>query len=703
MGDDDLQGSGEPMIALLALPDGSIEVRPTAHLGDLWGTFQGILKSHGGRSRKETSGWRSFVPVSEVSRIAAALEAAGLNVEVEKPVLSLLERERAKQLAAESSLAAEIRAAEELCGMTLYPFQREGAIWLRERSEALLGSGLGLGKTCQALVAHPPGRPLLVVCPAVVKGVWVREANRWRPDLEPIVCEGRLGFRWPGNGQMVVVNWDVLPPTLEEWQEARQIVGSIVGFFLADTHEIDRVAFLQPSYETAFGRVSNATTVVADEAHCAKERKAKRTVRFRALSKLARDAGGRCWLLTGTPLLNRPPELWTVLSMADLHYRAFGYWEQFTRSFGGYKKQVTRTRSVWFWGQPDQTVPERLRSVMLRHERKDVLPELPEKTWQDIECAFPPKYVKEWDELCRRIDESGLWEDPESLPGFEGFSKARVNLALSKIPTMLEIVEEYEEQEEPLIVFSAHREPIDTLAKRAGWAVITGDTSAAKRTEIEESFQRGELRGLGAMIQAGGVGITLTRACRVLFVDLGWTPALNEQAEDRAMRIGQTRGVLIMRLVSRHALDAHIHTLLTGKDALIARTVRAASRKGGGPDPIATVVKRGAKKAKQRVVERETDRWTAESPLEVWIESSLGKLRDDDRDHAFEQNGVGFSKMDGSFGHALASQRGRGLTERQWAAGYRLCRKYHRQVGTPPEEARCRVCGGFHVEERCET
>jgi SWI/SNF-related matrix-associated actin-dependent regulator 1 of chromatin subfamily A len=142
---------------------------------------------------------------------------------------------------------------------------------------------------------------------------------------------------------------------------------------------------------------------------------------------------------------------------------------------------------------------------------------------------------------------------------------------------LLGLVEDCEEQEEPVLVFSAHRAPVDACASREGWASITGDTSADERGRIEEAFQAGKLKGVAATIAAAGVALTLTRASRVIFADLDWTPANNDQARDRANRIGQTQSVLVTTLVADHDLDARIHDLIGFKRTLNAVTVEAAA------------------------------------------------------------------------------------------------------------------------------
>lgn len=138
------------------------------------------------------------------------------------------------------------------------------------------------------------------------------------------------------------------------------------------------------------------------------------------------------------------------------------------------------------------------------------------------------------------------------------------------------MIEDYEESQTPLVVASAHRAPVDALGAREGWATITGDTPAAKRAEIVKRFQDGNLKGVALTIQAGGVGLTLTRASTMIFVDLDWTPGNNVQCEDRICRIGQRAdSVLVIRMVSDHPLDRHILEILKKKMCLIETAIES--------------------------------------------------------------------------------------------------------------------------------
>ena len=138
------------------------------------------------------------------------------------------------------------------------------------------------------------------------------------------------------------------------------------------------------------------------------------------------------------------------------------------------------------------------------------------------------------------------------------------------------MAEAYEDAGEPVVMFSAHVAVTKTLGAREGWATITGSTDPKVRTQIEDDFQAGKLKGVACTIKAGGVAITLTRAANSVFIDEEWTPSLNEQAQDRIYRIGQSRGVVITRLVASHALDRRVAELLAEKTEIIDGSVNAA-------------------------------------------------------------------------------------------------------------------------------
>lgn len=692
----------------------------------------------------------NVAPVSSAARMLAALTAAGFVLSMHQDVAATV---RAHQDAVRSIVAetdertAQIDAELKARGLALYAFQGPGIRWLAALNAALLADDMGLGKTLQTILALPEGAPVVVVAPAIAKGVWRREVAKWRPEFRVTVLSGRHSFRYPQPGEIIVTNYELLPgealaiesraqrctqeaadcptrpslvcitteaPKRGTYRVRGQVRCSYVDAVTCNAYRLRTTACQTRAPMTD-------TVLVADEAHLLKTPKSTRAQRFQRLSAAARQNGGKVWLLTATPILNQPREIWNIFDSAGIAYECFGGWKNFARIFQGTKNGF----GGWTWGTPEsEEVAARLSRVMLRRVKSQVLKDLPLKRWVSIDVDLDDATKALCDEALGGVaDLEAVMEAIEEgkTLDFHTMSKARAALAMAKIPAMLEVVESYEEQGEPLVVFSAHRAPIDLLGKRAGWAAISGDTSAERRTEIEAAFQAGKLKGVACTIKAGGVAITLTRAAHELFVDKEWTPSLNDQAQDRCYRIGQTRGVLVTTLVGDHPLDARVDELLAEKSRIITASVEAATTTTAPAIELpvvdfaaiealaqeeakasAKVKEAAAARAKAfegkappvapasgpriRIPAPSPDRRGARTPQEVWANQALVTLAGLDPDHAGERNDVGFNGTDTKRGHRYARIAGAvGLTSDEWKDAVKRCRKYWRQVGKCPE------------------
>lgn len=641
---------------------------------------------------------RNYLPIARVADAILALRVARIPLSIASDVMAAIERGIANAHAAVAAAEQRTEQIDQILGArggALYPYQREGIAWLAPRTGALVADDMGLGKTIQALAALPPSAPVLVICPAVAKSVWQSEAGKWRPEYRVTIIEGRGSFRRPERGEIVAVNYDILP-----------------------TEESLAAAALHPG-----------TVVIVDEAHAAASSKSARTKRVRALSKAARDGGGKCWALTATPLKNRPQELWNVLEVAGLAREAYGSWPAFVRAFNGREGKW----GGYEWGTPREEAATLLQRVALRRRKADVLADLPAKTYRSLPAPIDKATAKLCDAALASMGVGGIEGAIDKLMssslGFQELSAARAALAKAKIPAMLEVVEQYEESGEPLVVFSAYRAPVDLLGAREGWATITGDTSTEERGRIVERFQAGELRGVACTIRAGGVAITLTRASNVLVVDREWNPALNAQAEDRCYRIGQRSAVLVTLLVADHALDQRIAEVLSDKQRIIGASVDAATVQhvaSAAPVEIdwaaielqaktsvlaaqqaadvaraaaderarkaaakrqeqaraaaqARVRAAAARRLEEPEAEEDAPRRGPGSEVENWAIGGLRQLAALDPDRARIENGVGFSASDGSIGHALAWLGE--LTDQEWRLAVRIAQHYPAQIG----------------------
>ena len=673
-----------PVIDVVLVDQNSVAFSARGFLGSAaFGAFRDAV---GQSARYDAANKRSVTTVQAAGAVVEALRAAGLQVSATPDASARLAQFTAAATEAGAAAQSVVDGIEERSGWKFFPFQRAGVDFLARREAALIADDMGLGKTCQVLGAIPGGPPVVIVCPAVAKGVWRREIARVRPDLRmgAVYAGTKDAFAWPSPGEVAIVNYDILARVTKQ-----------------------------------LGPAPEGTIVVADEAHRVKSSKAQMTVAFKALCAAARKAGGRAWLVTATPLMNRPLELWTLLRHVGLEVEAFGAYGRFADLFGAKKERFGTT---WYGPSSEgrAEVAKRLAKVMIRRMKRDVLTELPPKAYRDlqVEIEVTAEMRAALASICERLDitEDALLASMELASesagfdiDFETMSAVRAALASAKIPALIEAIEEFEDAGEPIVVFSDHRAPILALKNREGWAVITGDTSAEERTAIEERFQAGKLKGVGATIKAGGVAITLTRASNAIFVDRCWTPALNRQAEDRVFRIGQTRGVVITTLVADHPVDEAIARVVSFKESMEANSIDAArlapEAYAPGPAVAGTIGQIARSEAPASAPHRAATAESfegerpppapsrtrpAETPLEIWAHNALMILSGLDADMARERNGVGFNGSDTRFGNGLARSleaRG-GLSDAAWKAAAEMCRKYSRQVGSPPGAAK---------------
>ena len=426
--------------------------------------------------------------------------------------------------------------------MELYPYQKTGVGFLRGRQAALLFDEMGLGKTVQAIKAADWDRPILVVCPAFLKFNWEKELKLWGYPHPVKVIKKKKDFLIPSGKEAVVVSYSMLPP----WTN----------------------------------HVENGTTLIADEAHCVKNYKAQRTKRFRSLSTATISANGRVWAMTGTPLMNKPNEMWGLLKSIGLAYEAYGDWENFVRLFNGRKNRW----NGWDWGIPRDGAGDGLKKVGLGRRKRSVLPDLPTKTRRFLEVTLSRSVKSMCNDVLSELQSHGIsLEDITASHKaaslrieFSNIARIRKAVADAKIPKMLEYVSLFEETYTPLVVFAQHRAPIDALATREGWATITGDTPQIRRAEYVQMFQEGKLKGIAGTIGAMSTGLTLTHASNMMFVDMSWVPGDNLQAEDRICRIGQKSACQYLILTADHPMDELVNRALVYKAEVLANSVHKA-------------------------------------------------------------------------------------------------------------------------------
>ena len=420
-------------------------------------------------------------------------------------------------------------------GGTLRPFQRAGVRYALERRRTFIADEQGLGKTVQALAAleHDDAFPAAVVCPASMKLMWERESNRWLPERSVSILSGRTEAGWPeeaNSADLIVVNYDIL-----------------------DAH-FDRLA------------ARGLEALVLDESHYVKNPQAQRTKAALELARRLPDEALRL-ALTGTPILNRPEELVAQLRVLDR-----------LKDFGSGARLARRFRAA---GADDRLHWNLRAHCYVRRTKQQVLPQLPAKTTDTVPVMLA-------NEADYRMAEADVIAWLQSLPldlktmdakvaaAARAEQLVRLNslrqlAAAGKLPSALAWIEDFLASGEPLVVFAEHvatqKAVIEHFPKAAH---ILGADSTVKRQEAVDAFQDPEGPQLiVCSMKAASQGITLTRASNVAFLELDWTPARHDQAEDRLHRIGQDSAVTAWYLLAPDTIDETMSELLQRKRGLI--------------------------------------------------------------------------------------------------------------------------------------
>lgn len=440
--------------------------------------------------------------------------------------------------------------------------------------------------TATTLMALPDNCAVLVEAPAMAIGVWKEHFEQWRPDYKVSVCLSEKKFRMPELGEAIIVSRGSLPPTVKEIQQIQE------GTRSSRSGRTEAVTINAYALE-----MKSPFILIADEAHQFKSAGSLQTQKHRVLVREVVKKGGCVWMVTGTPLLNKPPDLWGVLQSTGCASEIFGGWLEFVRLFGG--KQGPFGGYYWPDKHKDidklgKEVSEKLKHVMIRHTFEQVRPDLPlkrrhiltipmdkvkdKKTWKEMEAAFSTLEAAgiTVDQMLKMLDSgqaSKLPINPFTL---------RKAMSVAKIPALLELVSSVEDEGEAVIVATAHSAPLEALRSRKGWVIIDGATPPMERKEIERKFQAGQFKGIGLSIQAGGLSLSLHRARRMIFVDLEWTPGENTQVEDRIRRVKQERGCIYTILALDHNYEKKVMTSLINKAQVIDKTINVLA----GKDPV---------------------------------------------------------------------------------------------------------------------
>jgi superfamily II DNA or RNA helicase len=439
----------------------------------------------------------------------------------------------------------------------LRPYQREGFNWLaflwRYRLGGVLADDMGLGKTLQALAlishakesADPPAAPFLVVAPTSVVPNWAHEAARFTPGLRvAAVAETQARSRRPlaetaAEADVVVTSYALFRINAQEYQ-AQEWAGLI----------LDEAQF-----------VKNRTTKAH---HAARDLKTG--------FKLA---------ITGTPMENNLMELWSILAIA-----APGLFPSAQKFADHYQRPIERSGSAELLGK----LRRRIRPLMLRRTKEAVATDLPPKQEQVLEVDLSPKHRKIYDTHLQRERQKilRLVEDMDRhrFTIFQSLTLLRMlsldaslvhedysSVPSSKLDVLFEQLEDVLGEGHRALIFSQFTSFLKKAAARLdveGVEYSYLDGTTRRRAEVINRFKEGKAPVFLISLKAGGFGLNLTEADYCFLLDPWWNPASEAQAVDRTHRIGQTKNVMVYRMVAKGTIEEKVMALKESKAKLFS-------------------------------------------------------------------------------------------------------------------------------------
>lgn len=436
----------------------------------------------------------------------------------------------------------------------LYDYQRLGVeFFMNSGGRAILSDDMGTGKTLQSLayVVNTDQKRTLVICPASVKFSWQNEVGRWT-KLKSFVVDSKTKFsNIPHDVDVVIINYNILKKHFNELMKYQW------------------------------------NCLVSDESQMLRNSSAIRTKAVKAISRNIPSV----LLLSGTPLVNRPIELFNLLNIIDP--KVWPSWYNFAVRYAGGR------RTQWGFEANGSTnleeLKQRIEKYFLRRTKEEVLPQLPAKIRTEIPIELSGEFGRQYktaaSDLAQYLKNYKKRSDESISKTVQDEKLTRINYlrqinSMGKIETAKELIKNIIDNGGKVLVFSCFNAPLLELQKTLQdvSVMIIGSTNVNDRGEIVKKFQEDpNIKVFFGGVLSAGSGITLTAASNILFLDFSWSPSDMKQAEDRAHRLGaEYESLNIYQITSRGTIDDFMKKLLIEKQEIFDKLFEGRQEKTQG-------------------------------------------------------------------------------------------------------------------------
>lgn len=498
-----------------------------------------IKQIPGRRYMGKETGW--FIPRDAAPNLRAMATRNGFSMEQLQVVQEIPEPDPLPELDVDIPLKQE-----------MFNFQTNGVAYSRLHKRVIAGDQPGLGKTVQSIatILSVNAFPCLVICPATLKENWKREWEMWT-HKKALVLSDRVKKTWQqfwnvGMIDVFIVNYD-----------------SLAKFFVSEIRKPEDVP-LRLNHIIFRENIQLFKSVIVDELHNCKDGRTKKAKFCMGITRDKEYILG----LTGTPIVNKPKDLIAQLTVV-----------QRLGDFGGYNGFVNTYCQGFNEASNLKQLNYTLRQTCFyQRYKKDVLKDLPDKLRSIVRCDITnrPEYDKAESNLVAYLRENMAKTEGEITTSLRGEAMVLIQIlkkisARGKVEAMTEYIQEIRDAGEKVVVFAHHKDIIAELLKAFPHAVtVVGDDSMEKRQGAVDGFQQNpEIDTILCNIKSGGVGITLTAASRVGFIEFPWHPADCDQCEDRCHRIGQKSSVQATYFMGIDTIDEYLWQIIEKKRAIV--------------------------------------------------------------------------------------------------------------------------------------
>lgn len=477
----------------------------------------------------------------------------------------------------------------EHLGRKLKSLQKEGVKFLLSNKKCILADGMGAGKTVQSIVASICTNvdKILIICPASVKSTWKRELMYYVDEKDITIVNGS---NWGETTKFTIINYDILDnfytvPTENVMEEVvtKDENNNIVTKIVTKTKKSTKKAVIEECMKNSRLFQEKFGCVIVDEVHRMVNNK---SIRYQVIDDLfKRTRPPFRFLLSGTPMTNKPMNLYYILKLIDAEVT--NDYQFYVKRYCGGKEMKLRTGKKILIAN-DATnldeLKEKIKHIYIRRllsQMTDMVKKNIEVKEYDLNEKQTARYNELWDEYVKAQEEKGN-NDSETYRQLVEGTLVRQYLAKEMIPNTIHLAEEIIDNDEKVIISCTYTEEVNELKKYFGKIAVVYDgkmTSKQKDKSEYEFMNNPKIKVFIGQIDSASVGLTLTAATKLIFNSFSFSSHVLKQMEDRIYRLTQTKDVTCYYQVFTDSVSQHVYNTVLKKELMANSIIKSEDEK----------------------------------------------------------------------------------------------------------------------------